>query len=410
MSIENKEVVIRVEHVTKSFKIPLEASSGLKQKVINTLKGRKGYRDFKPLNDISFNVNKGDFFGIVGRNGSGKSTLLKTLAEIYTPNIGKITVNGTLVPFIELGVGFNPELTGKENVYLNGALLGFSRKEMDGMYSAIIDFAELGDFMEERLKNYSSGMQVRLAFSIAIQASGDILLLDEVLAVGDEAFQEKCFKYFEELKQNKRTVILVTHDMSSIERFCNRALLLEKGSIVKIGTSLEIAKLYRDLFVEERKSKTKSVATENLKESYNELIRKVEISAFQKSVEQNKIRKHEGFSIKVNLQAAKDIENTNATININNSLGQLVIRASTHGLHAWKMKKGENIFEFEFNNNILSSDEYSIDLIIERDEKHSGRYAIFQAGQVSYFEILGKSTVASQQQPIIEPKVTFKSY
>lgn len=243
---KDQKVMVVAKEVVKSFKIPLEGSSGMKQRIINTLKGRVGYRNFTPLNKISFTVNEGDFFGIVGKNGSGKSTLLKTIAGIYTPNKGTITVNGSLVPFIELGVGFNPELTGRENVFLNGALLGFDRKEIAAMYDEIVDFAELSEFMDERLKNYSSGMQVRLAFSIAIKAEGDILLLDEVLAVGDAAFQEKCFDYFEKLKQQKKTIIIVTHDMSAVKRFCNRALFIQNGVIKKIGTPEEVADLYTE--------------------------------------------------------------------------------------------------------------------------------------------------------------------
>lgn len=236
--------IVEISELTKSFKIPLEASSGVKQQLINILKGRKGYRVFTPLKDISFTINEGDFFGIVGRNGSGKSTLLKTIAGIYTPNSGNVKVNGSLVPFIELGVGFNPELTGRENIFLNGALLGFSHEEMESMYSAIVEFAELEDFMEERLKNYSSGMQVRLAFSIAIRAHADILLLDEVLAVGDEAFQKKCYSYFDKLKREKRTVILVTHDMAAVERFCTKAVFIEDGHVKMIGKPYRIAAAY----------------------------------------------------------------------------------------------------------------------------------------------------------------------
>ena len=238
------KAIVEISKLTKSFKIPLEASSGVKQQLINILKGRKGYRVFTPLKDISFTINEGDFFGIVGRNGSGKSTLLKTIAGIYTPNGGSVKVHGSLVPFIELGVGFNPELTGRENIFLNGALLGFSHEEMESMYSAIVEFAELEDFMEERLKNYSSGMQVRLAFSIAIRAHADILLLDEVLAVGDEAFQKKCYSYFDKLKREKRTVILVTHDMAAVERFCTKAAFIEDGHVKMIGKPYRIAAAY----------------------------------------------------------------------------------------------------------------------------------------------------------------------
>jgi len=242
------ESVIIVKDLHKSFKLPHEQHSGIKQRIINIFKGVKGYEIQKVLDDVSFEIKKGEFFGIVGRNGSGKSTLLKLLASIYVPDKGLIKVNGSLTPFIELGVGFNPELTGRENIFLNGALLGFSRKEMEVMYDDIVGFAELHDFMDQKLKNYSSGMQVRLAFSIAIRAKGDILLLDEVLAVGDEAFQRKCYDYFTQLKDEKKTVVLVTHDMSAVERFCNRAILIENGHIKKIGTSADVAKYYRELF------------------------------------------------------------------------------------------------------------------------------------------------------------------
>jgi len=231
----NKEIAVKVQDLSKSFNIPVEASNGIKQKLINVLKGRKGYRVFTPLNDISLEIEKGDFFGIVGRNGSGKSTLLKAIAGIYTPNGGLVYVNGTLVPFIELGVGFNPELSGKENVYLNGALLGFSHNEIDDMYDEIVDFAELKDFMEERLKNYSSGMQVRLAFSIAIKAKGDVLVLDEVLAVGDALFQKKCYEYFKKLKHDKKTVVLVSHDTGVLQEYCNKGVLIEEGKIASRG-------------------------------------------------------------------------------------------------------------------------------------------------------------------------------
>lgn len=248
--MKNNNAVV-VENISKSFKIPLESSSGIKQKLINMLKGRKGYRDFTALDGISFVIEKGDFFGIVGRNGSGKSTLLKTIAQIYYPEEGTVKIDGTLVPFIELGVGFNPELTGRENVYLNGALLGFGHDELDKMYDDIVGFAELEDFMDERLKNYSSGMQVRLAFSIAIRARGDILLLDEVLAVGDEAFQRKCFKYFDELREQKKTVILVSHSMEAVRQFCNKAILIDKHRIIHSGNPDDIASEYTKLFIQE---------------------------------------------------------------------------------------------------------------------------------------------------------------
>ena len=197
------------------------------------------------LKDISFEVHQGEFFGIVGRNGGGKSTLLKLISQIYYPENGSITVTGKLVPFIELGVGFNPELTGRENVYLNGSLLGFTHEEVDAMYDDIVKFAELEEFMDQKLKNYSSGMQVRLAFSVAIKAQGDILVLDEVLAVGDEAFQRKCDDFFTEIKKDpSKTVILVTHDMNSVKKYCSRAMMIADGEVEAIGDPETVSQQY----------------------------------------------------------------------------------------------------------------------------------------------------------------------
>ena len=225
---DNDGVAIKVSNLHKSFRLPTERAWGLKQAIFNRLRGIKGYKDQKVLKGLNFEIKKGEFIGIVGRNCSGKSTLLKTLAGIYYP-------------------GFNPELTGRENVYLNGAMLGFSNAEMDAMYDEIWDFAELKDFQDQKLKNYSSGMQVRLAFSIAIRAKGDILLLDEVLAVGDAAFQQKCNDYFESL-HGKQTVILVTHTMSNVRKFCDRAILIEDGKIKLDGSADEVATAYENLW------------------------------------------------------------------------------------------------------------------------------------------------------------------
>ena len=240
-------IAIEVKNLKKSFRLPTEQSSGLKQAIFNRLRGIKGYKEQKVLRGLDFNIKKGEFVGIVGRNGSGKSTLLKILAGIYYPQAGEIVINGTLIPFIELGVGFNYELTGRENVYLNGALLGFSNSEMDAMYDDIWKFAELEQFQDQKLKNYSSGMQVRLAFSIAIRARGDILLLDEVLAVGDAAFQKKCNDYFKSLHENKQTVILVTHSMENVREFCDRAILIEQGKIVMDGDPNKVADAYTEM-------------------------------------------------------------------------------------------------------------------------------------------------------------------
>lgn len=240
------DVAIRVKGVAKDFLLPHQKTSSIKSGVLNAFK--KKDRDVgvqRALKDISFDVKKGEFFGIVGRNGSGKSTLLKIIAEIYKPTKGSVHKRGNLVPFIELGVGFNPELTGRENVYLNGALLGFSKKEIDERYQDIVEFAELEDFMDQKLKNYSSGMQVRLAFSVAIKAEGDILVLDEILAVGDEAFQRKSDDYFRSIKEDQtKTIILVTHNMDAVRRFCDRALFINDGLVKVIGSTEDVANQY----------------------------------------------------------------------------------------------------------------------------------------------------------------------
>ncbi len=268
----SEEIAIEVKNVSKAFKLPHEKQNSVKSIFVNLFRGRRTFERQRVLRDVSLEIKKGEFFGIVGRNGSGKSTLLKLLAGIYAPNTGSIYVNGKLTPFIELGVGFNPELTGRENVYLNGALLGFSQKEMAALYDDIVEFAELEKFMDQKLKNYSSGMQVRLAFSIAIQAKSDILLVDEVLAVGDEAFQQKCLDVFEEYKANKQTVILVTHDMESVKKFCSRAMLIHDGEIVEIGSPVSVAEHYSKLNQQEidkdiKKHSDKRRASSHLKAS-----------------------------------------------------------------------------------------------------------------------------------------------
>lgn len=239
-----ENIAVKIEHVSKSFHLPTEATQSFRTALVNRFRGIKGYKEQHVLNDISFEVEKGDFFGILGRNGSGKSTLLKIISEIYVPETGSVSIDGKLVSFIELGVGFNPDLTGRENVYLNGAMLGFTREEIDAMYDDIVDFAELHDFMNQKLKNYSSGMQVRLAFSVAIKAQGDILILDEVLAVGDEAFQRKCNDYFMERKESGKTTILVTHDMAAVKKYCNKAVLIENGLVKALGTPEDVANQY----------------------------------------------------------------------------------------------------------------------------------------------------------------------
>jgi ABC-2 type transport system ATP-binding protein len=261
--MDNNDLAIKVDHLSKDFKLPHEKTSSIKSAFINFYRRNRNYEMQHALKDISFEVKEGEFFAIVGRNGSGKSTMLKLLAGIYVPNNGSVTVNGRLTPFIELGVGFNMELTGRENVYLNGALLGFSRKEMQAMYKDIVEFAELERFMDQKLKNYSSGMQVRLAFSIAIRAESDILLIDEVLAVGDADFQRKSLSYFKQLKKNKKTVVFVSHDMTAVKEFCDRGILIENGNLTFEGDSNQLAKEYALMFENANKEVKKTYTSKD---------------------------------------------------------------------------------------------------------------------------------------------------
>lgn len=242
-NIQSDETAISVKNLYKDFKLPHEQKNSLKEKILS-LNKKTEHSTLHALRDINFEVKKGEFFGIVGRNGSGKSTLLKIIGGIYQPTKGELRINGTLTPFIELGIGFNPELTGRENVFLNGAILGLTKKEMIEKYDEIVEFAELEKFMDQKLKNYSSGMQVRLAFSIAIQAHNDILLIDEVLAVGDTNFQRKCFKVFREIKNSGKTVIFVTHAMEMVQEFCDRALMIKDSHVIAIGKPRDIALKY----------------------------------------------------------------------------------------------------------------------------------------------------------------------
>jgi ABC-2 type transport system ATP-binding protein len=247
----SSDLAVRVQDVSKTFRLPHEAHRSLKSLFVSGFRGSRTYEEQQVLEGISFEIRKGEFFGIVGRNGSGKSTLLKLLAGIYSPDRGAIHVEGRLTPFIELGVGFNQELTGRDNVYLNGALLGFTRKEMAAMYDGIVEFAGLERFMDQKLKNYSTGMQVRLAFSIAIRAETDVLLIDEVLAVGDENFQRKCYEYFSDVKRKGVTVVFVSHDMSAVRDFCTQAILVHDGQIAAEGNGGGVASRYSELNIED---------------------------------------------------------------------------------------------------------------------------------------------------------------
>ncbi|MCL1877063.1 ABC transporter ATP-binding protein [Candidatus Saccharibacteria bacterium] len=393
---------VTLSHVSKTFHLPLERASGIKQAFINRIKGIKGYKKQHVLKDISFTVEKGDFFGIVGRNGSGKSTLLKLISEIYTPDHGEIKINGTLVPFIELGVGFNPELTGRENVYLNGAMLGFSNTEVDAMYNEIVDFAELHDFMDQKLKNYSSGMQVRLAFSVAIKAQGDILVLDEVLAVGDEAFQRKCNEYFGSIKKDQtKTVILVTHSMESVRQFCNKAIMLENGQIVASGNPDKVASQYSKMFQNEYiMEKQNDASGGNIGNQISDvMIKSINIIQDERTTKVIKFR--EDFSIEFNIESGQKYEDLVMGVHVINQLGQDALSMSTRSLKQFGLKAGKNTIRFDVQN-VFSEGGYYLNVAVGFREYTK---FLIQDHGISNFSIIGMDKAKYSPSGLFYPDV-----
>jgi ABC-type polysaccharide/polyol phosphate transport system ATPase subunit len=279
VSAPRRRRAVVVDDIAKTFHIPREQVHTLKERALHPFR-RTGSDTLHALNGVSFDVAEGEFFGVVGRNGSGKSTMLKCLAGIYRTDRGRIFVNGRLSTFIELGVGFNPDLAAYDNVMLNATMLGLSTKEARKRFDRIIEFAELEDFVDLKIKNYSSGMLVRLAFSVMIQVDADVLLIDEVLAVGDAAFQQKCFDEFGRIRRSGATVLLVTHEMGAVQRFCDRAVLLEHGRVVEIGAVERVADRYLQLnFSEEARAEQAAAAAEAAGEEHVRTVSRVHVEA-----------------------------------------------------------------------------------------------------------------------------------
>lgn len=360
--ITKDEVALHVSHVSKDFLLPHEKSASIKSSVINIFRPKDKSVDTQHvLKDISFEIKKGEFFGILGRNGSGKSTLLKIISQIYQPTKGSVRHKGKLVPFIELGVGFNPELTGRENVYLNGALLGFSRREIDEKYDDVVKFAELEEFMDQKLKNYSSGMQVRLAFSLAIRAEGDILVLDEVLAVGDTNFQQKCNDYFEKIKYESKTVILVTHNMDAVEKYCSRAMIIDDGNILQIGSPAKVAQKYSELNAQNNQTKDKAETIDGVVKVDVEVEAKGEA---QRTIDATKVK---DLSFKLKLTSKDDLEDISFGITIFSGSG-IPIFATNSKLttDSFPLKKGQ-VKEVKVSmENIFSNGVYDVAVAVRR--------------------------------------------
>ena len=240
-------VVVKVENVTQRFRVIHERPDSLRELFSKFLRHTVTYHDLDAVKDLSLEVPRGQMLGLIGRNGSGKSTLLKIIAGVYKPTAGRVHVDGTIAPLIELGAGFHHELTGRENILLNGLLMGYSREEMQRREQSIIDFAEIGEFIDAPIKQYSSGMHTRLAFAVATEVDPQVLILDEILAVGDAAFQRKCFARIQNFRQAGKTILFVSHSMPTVIEFCDRAVLLEKGSIMADGDPTEVAEVYLNL-------------------------------------------------------------------------------------------------------------------------------------------------------------------
>jgi ABC-type polysaccharide/polyol phosphate transport system ATPase subunit len=245
-AVQHAGPVVQVHRVSKVFPLPTARTTSMRERAQHPFRRTRMERQYA-LRDVSLTIARGEFVGVIGPNGSGKTTLLKIIAGIYRPDSGGVHISGMLSPFIELGVGFNPELTARDNLRVNATLLGLTKEELDDRFDRIVAFAELERFVDQKLKNFSSGMQVRLAFSIAIHVEFDILLLDEVLAVGDEAFQQRCFATFEEMRGAGKTMILVSHSLPAVMRFCDRAVLLRHGHVVTVGSPRDVVETYLNL-------------------------------------------------------------------------------------------------------------------------------------------------------------------
>lgn len=365
----DKDIAIQVKNVSKTFRIPHEKVSSLRGAFVGLFRNRS-FEEFKALDDVSFEVKRGEFFGIIGRNGSGKSTLLKILAGIYQPDMGKVKIHGMISPFLELGIGFNPELSGRDNVYLNATVLGMSKKQIDEKFDSIVAFSELGRFIDQKLKNYSSGMQVRLAFSVSIHANRDILLMDEVLAVGDSNFQSKCLEEFSKYRDSGRTVIIVTHDIGVVQRYCDRAMLLRSGKIVKMGAADEVTNEY----VHENMADEETyIASKEVEKIVNNEIHEEKSRNRQAEVQKVEVRDKEG-RVKNIIQTGEwmDIVVTNRlNVGMNNPVFGLVIREA-HGknqvfitntqfkkMETGRMECGDRTVTYAIDN-VFATGEYSI--------------------------------------------------
>jgi ABC-type polysaccharide/polyol phosphate transport system ATPase subunit len=403
-------VVIEVRGLSKTFRIPEQKVDTIKERVLHPFT-RVAYRELHALRDVSFDIHQGEFFGIVGRNGSGKSTLLKILAGIYKPDAGRARMAGRMAPFIELGVGFNPELSARENVALNGVLMGLSRREARRRLDSVIDFAELAEFTDLKVKNYSSGMMVRLAFSIMIQADPDIMLIDEVLAVGDAAFGQKCMDVFYERRAAGKTIVLVTHDMSIVQSLCHRAMVIHHGEVQHIGEPEQTAMRYFRLnfqgsefqlpnMREEGKPDPEKPVTLDLNARLVHARLVDEAGTRQTNLEQG-----QPIILDVVFEAARELADPIFVVHIRNADGVVVFEL-TRTL-ATTVPAGQRIRLGGRVDNRLVPGSYSLECWIRRD-RQSGDMAL-QSVRLAQFVVFGTTprhglvTLDNTLEPVLEP-------
>lgn len=390
------DYAIEVRNVKKSFYLPKHKNNSLKSAITQAFKPKdKGGDHFNALNGVSFTVDKGDFFGVLGRNGSGKSTLLKIISEIYQPTAGNVRHKGKVVSFIELGVGFKAELSGRENVYLNGALLGFSKEEVAAMYDDIVAFAELEEFMDQKLKNYSSGMKVRLAFSVAIRAKADILILDEVLAVGDASFQKKCNDYFKTLKDDGKTVVLVTHSMGAVREYCNRAVVIDGGKVIFDGGADEAADEYLKLFSDADKNKDQPID----KQSGDVELEDILIRQNGNKIES--VRFKEDFTLELKFSAESEHKNVTVGIHIFDQAGRDIIAISSKAFGNIDLKEGQSTMVFNIQN-ILKDGKYYVNFAVEEAET---KELLIQKHRIAPFSVEGLSETKASKHSLVYPNV-----
>jgi len=403
-------VVIEVRGLSKTFRIPEQKLDTLKERVVHPFT-RVAYRELQALRDVSFEIHQGEFFGIVGRNGSGKSTLLKILAGIYKADGGQARMAGRMAPFIELGVGFNPELSARDNVALNGVLMGLGRREARRRLDSVIDFAELGEFVDLKVKNYSSGMMVRLAFSIMIQADPDIMLIDEVLAVGDAAFGQKCMDVFYERRAAGKTIVLVTHDMSTVQSLCHRAMVIHQGEVQHIGEPEQTAMRYFRLnfqgtdvrlpdLTEEGKPDPEKPVTLDLNARLVHARLVDESGTSLTNLEQG-----QPITLDVVFEAARGLENPIFVVHIRNADG-IVVFEHTRTL-SQTVPAGQRIRLDGGIDNRLVPGSYSLECWIRRD-RQSGDMAL-QSVRLAQFVVYGTAPrhglvlLDNDLEPVLEP-------